>query len=387
VEFAGDGPAISMDLAALSGVLEIDAVSRAARIAAGTYGPDADAALKPFGLSMRHYPQSYEHSTVGGWVATRSGGHFATGPTHIDDLVESVRFVAPAGTAESRRLPGSGAGPSPDRMVIGSEGALGVITAVWLRLHERPSHRAACSVRFADPADGVAAVRAIVQAGLLPSSCRLLDEVEAQSAGVTDGSSVLLLGFESADGPVDALLTRAQELAADHGGAVRPQSGSGDVGGWRQAFLRAPYLRDAMIRLGCIAETFETACTWDAFPAFDAAVREAVHRALQEVCGAGQVGMRFTHVYPDGPAPYYTVLAPGRPGDPLSLVAQWDEIKVAASEAIATSGGTITHHHAVGRVHRPWYDRQRPDLFGSALRAAKAALDPAGVMNPGVLLG
>ena len=226
----------------------------------------------------------------------------------------------------------------------------------------------------------------IAQSGLQPSNCRLLDAVEAVSAGVTDGSVVLLLAFESADHPVDVQLARAVELAADHGGTAQAGGSSRDASGWRSAFLRAPYLRDAMVSLGCIAETFETACTWADFPRFDAGVRSAVEAALREVCGGGQVGMRFTHVYPDGPAPYYTVLAPGRPGDPLSLVAQWDEIKAAASEAIISGGGTITHHHAVGRVHRPWYDRQRPALFAAALAGAKGALDPAGIMNPGVLL-
>ncbi len=386
---APDRRVVSLDLARLSGVLEIDEVSRAASIAAGTFGPDADAALKPAGLTMRHFPQSYEHSTVGGWVATRSGGHFATGPTHIDDHVESIRCVTPAGIVESRRLPASGAGPSPDRLFLGSEGILGVITQVWLRVHRRPTFRASASVRFASLEAGASAARAIVQSGLQPHGCRLLDPVEAVSAGVTDGSAVLLLAFESADHPMDALLDRAVQIAADHAGAARPARAESDAAGWRSAFLRAPYLRDAMVSLNCIAETFETACTWADFPAFDQAVRSRVQSALDEVCGGGQVGMRFTHVYPDGPAPYYTVLAPGRaitPDDPLSLVAQWDEIKAAASQAISDAGGTITHHHAVGRVHRPWYDRQRPDVFAAALRAAKWALDPVGVLNPGVLV-
>jgi alkyldihydroxyacetonephosphate synthase len=147
--------------------------------------------------------------------------------------------------------------------------------------------------------------------------------------------------------------------------------------------LGAPYLRDALVRIGLVSETFETAVTWDRFPAFHAAVMDATSDAVRRVCGAGQVACRFTHVYPDGPAPYYTVLAPARRGSEL---AQWAEIKAAASEAILREGGTITHHHAVGRDHRPWYDRQRPELFGAVLRAAKATLDPAGILNPGVLI-
>jgi alkyldihydroxyacetonephosphate synthase len=166
-------------------------------------------------------------------------------------------------------------------------------------------------------------------------------------------------------------------------GGVRSSSTEGAAGAWRTAFLRAPYGRDAMVALGCIAETFETACTWDRFPALHAAVIETVDKALAEICGGGFVTCRFTHVYPDGPAPYFTVLAPGRHD---SLIEQWDDIKAAASEAVLSHGGTVTHHHAVGRDHRRWYDRQRPDLFADALRAAKRTLDPAAVLNPGVLI-
>jgi alkyldihydroxyacetonephosphate synthase len=152
---------------------------------------------------------------------------------------------------------------------------------------------------------------------------------------------------------------------------------------WRNAFLRGGHVRDAMVRLGMVSETFETAITWDRFPEFHAGVLEATRRAIEDVCGQGVVSCRFAYVYPDGPAPYYTVVAPGRDGSELQ---QWAEIKEAASDAIIELGGTITHHHAVGRYHRPWYDRERPPLFAEALRAAKSALDPAGIMNPGVLV-
>jgi alkyldihydroxyacetonephosphate synthase len=391
-------PVVSVDLRHLSGVVEVDTVSRAARIRAGTFGPDADRALRVHGLSMRHFPQSYEHSTVGGWVATRSGGHFATGPTHIDDLVESVRAVTPVGLWESRRLPASGAGPSPDRLLLGSEGTLGVITEVWLRVHERPRWRSSAALTFASLDAAAAAARACAQSGLQPSNCRLLDPTEAVSAGVTDSSSLLLVGFESADHSVRPWLDRAVEIAQDLGGRLRGpvrHSGPGADGtvdavpsdadpasAWREAFLRAPYLRDVLVSFGVIAETFETACTWEAFPDLHRRVVAAVQDVLAQVCGGGQVGMRVTHVYPDGPAPYYTVLAPGRTG---SLVAQWDEVKAAASEAITAAGGTITHHHAVGRTHRPGYDDQRPAPFAAALAAAKHAVDPHDVLHPGLL--
>ncbi len=165
------------------------------------------------------------------------------------------------------------------------------------------------------------------------------------------------------------------------------RGGAGDgkdsVGAWREVFLRAPYLRDTFVACGVISETFETAVTWDRFEGLHRSVIEATERALEETCGGGRVMCRFTHVYPDGPAPYFTVLAPARRG---SEIEQWDTIKAAASDAIIDAGGTITHHHAVGRDHRPWYDRQRPPAFADALRAAKRALDPQAVLNPGVLI-
>lgn len=390
-DYAG---AVSVDLRHLDAVLEVDATSRAARIQAGIFGPALEDALRPHGLTLRHFPQSFEFSTLGGWIATRSGGHYATLHTHIDDFVEALRVVTPAGTLETRRLPGSGAGPSPDRLFIGSEGALGVITEAWMRLQQRPRFRNACTVTFADFTAAVACVRTLGQSGLHPSNCRLLDAGEALVSGAGDGSRhLLLLAFESADHSLDAWMARALESVRDHGGEIPAGAGvtrvegsgarDGSAGAWRKSFLAAPYLRDTLVAMAMVVETFETAVTWDRFAAFHAGVVAAVEDALQRVCGGGSVTCRFTHVYPDGPAPYYSVIAPGRRG---ALVQQWDEIKAAASEAILRHGGTITHHHAVGRDHRPWYDRQRPDAFAGALRAAKAALDPAGVLNPGVLI-
>ncbi|TDD40232.1 FAD-binding oxidoreductase [Actinomadura sp. KC06] len=377
--------AVTVDLTRMGDVLEIDPVSRAARVQAGAYGPHLEDRLRPHGLTLRHFPQSFEFSTLGGWLATRSGGHYATLDTHIDDLVESMRVVTPSGVGESRRLPGSGAGPSPDRLFLGSEGTLGIITEAWMRLRERPRWRARASVRFADHSAAVAATRAVAQSGLNPANCRLLDAAEALvNAGVSVGGGVLVLGFESADHPVDASLDRAVELCRDHGGEAAGESAGGSPGdAWRSSFLRMPYQRDALARHALIVETFETSCTWDGFDRLHHAVTEAALAAIREVAGGGVVTCRFTHVYPDGPAPYFGVYAPGRWD---GLLAQWDEIKAAVSEAIAANGGTITHHHAVGRDHRPWYDRQRPGPFAAALTAAKAALDPAGILNPGVLL-
>jgi alkyldihydroxyacetonephosphate synthase len=388
VEPRFDGPAVSLDLGRLDRVLEIDRTSRAARIQAGALGPGLEEQLHVEGLTLRHFPQSFQFSTLGGWIATRAGGHFATLYTHIDDLVESVRAITPRGTWESRRLPGSGAGPSPDRMLIGSEGTLGVITEAWVRLQDRPVHRASAGVRFAGLQRGAEAVRAISQSGLFPTNCRLLDPGEAQLTSGGDGEHALLvLGFESADHEPGPWMERALELCREHGGEwddVRGGGREGAVGAWRDAFLRAPYLRDTFVAMGVVSETFETAITWDRFPAFHERVTGAVQEALREACGGGRLTCRFTHVYPDGPAPYYTFLAPARRGEELD---QWEAVKTAASDAVIDAGGTITHHHAVGRDHRPWYDRQRPEPFAAALRGAKAAVDPAGILNPGVLVG
>ena len=385
-------PVVTIDLKHMGKVLEIDTISQCARIQGGTYGPALESQLKPSGLTLRHFPQSFEYSTLGGWIATRGGGHYATLYTHIDEFVESLRVVTPAGALESFRLPGSGAGPSPDRLFIGSEGILGIITEAWMRLRPRPKYRAATSARFADFYRAADCVRAISQAHLYPANCRLLDAGEALVNGAGEGThAVLVLNFESADRPMDSMMARTLEIVRAHGGdydeAALGKEGAqreGAAGQWRDAFLRMPYAREVLTPRGIITETFETAITWDRFRDFHEQVKRATEQAIQEVTGRpGIVTCRFTHVYPDGPAPYFSLHALGRKD---SLVEQAWAIKIAASEVLNRLGGTITHHHAVGRDHRRWYDRQRPDLFAEALRAAKQRLDPKGMLNPGVLV-
>jgi alkyldihydroxyacetonephosphate synthase len=403
---------VSLDMRRMDRVLEVDPISMAARIQAGATGPGLEEQLREHGLTLRHFPQSFEYSTLGGWIATRAGGHFATLYTHIDDLVESIRAVTFDGEWESRRLPGSGAGPSPDRGLLGSEGILAVIVDAWVRVRERPNEKVSAAVAFDDFASGAAAVREISQAGLYPSNCRLLDAAEAETSSAgPPGKAVLVLGFESAHHAVEDSMALAIDAAVAHGGEpgeVRRQTaeqpgpsarreapapsapGDDPVNAWRHAFLFAPYLRDSLVACGVLSDTFETAITWDRFPDFHAEVMETARRAVAEASGgpaegpgSPRISCRFTHVYPDGPAPYYTVLAKARRGDE---VAQWDEIKAAVSDTVIDAGGTITHHHAVGRDHRPWYDRQRPDRFADGLRAAKRELDPGAVLNPGVLI-
>ncbi len=392
--------ALSLDLGALGRVLEVDLVSRAARVEAGIFGPALEDALRPRGLTLRHFPQSFECSTLGGWLATRAGGHFATLATHIDDQVESLRVVTPAGVIETRRLPASGAGPAADRWFLGSEGIFGVITEAWVRLQERPRFRASATLEFETFFEGAAAVRALAQSGLYPANCRLLDPLEALLSGAGRGRAVLFVAFESHDHPLDAWLARALECGRDHGGTVSERkarsrdaaaaveiadgnAASGAADAWRRAFLRAPYLRDELLLRGVFVETYETAVTWERFEPLHDAVVSAARAACRAMGGEPLVTCRITHVYPDGAAPYFTVLCPQAQG---AEVAQWEHLKRAITEAVLAGGGTVTHHHAVGRDARPYFEAERAPLWGAALAAAKRELDPAGIMNPGVLL-
>ncbi len=400
VEYRGDAHrgVVSLDLSGMDRVVEIDRTSRAARIQGGALGPVLEDQLRPEGYTLRHFPQSFEFSTLGGWLATRAGGHYATLHTHIDDFVESMRVVTPVGVHESWRLPGSGAGPSPDRLFLGSEGTLGIITEAWMRLQERPRFKRSASATFATFGEALGATRAIAQSGLHPANCRLLDPGEAAMSGVGDGTtSVLVLGVESAHAPVDHHFDQLVDLARDHGGRLPelPESNTAESSGaearddaadtWRSSFLRMPYQRDGLARMGGIVETFETATTWDRVDSLYTDVLARMQSEVRRITGSdGLVNCRFTHVYPDGAAPYFTVIAAGRPGQELAM---WDELKAVAMDLLVEHRATVTHHHAVGRDHRPGYDQQRPEPFAVALDAAKRALDPAGVLNPGVLIG
>jgi alkyldihydroxyacetonephosphate synthase len=393
---------VTIDMTRMDRVLEVDDVSRAVHVQAGALGPVLEAQLKPHGFTMRHFPQSFEYSTVGGWIVTRSGGHYATNETRIDEFVESIRMMTPAGPWESFRLPGSGAGPSPDRLALGSEGILGVVTEAWMRIQGRPRFRASTGISFPSLESVSEAARGIAQAKLWPANLRVLDPGEgAAMAGLDGKTAILIVGFESADVPQDAFIREAVSIARDAGGEVDDDEivispapygaitssdaagRQGAVGAWREAFISLPYDWNDITGLGIIADTFETSITWDRWPEFDRAVRGAMQDAMDRVCGGGTVTARFTHIYPDGPAPYYSFTVLGKPGSELS---QWAEIKTAASDAVIAAGGTITHHHAVGRDHRPWYDRQRPEPFAAALKAAKKAVDPSSILNPGVLI-
>jgi len=386
----GYSGAVSLDLRHLDAVVDVDHYSLAARIQAGAYGPAIEAQLAPHRLALRHFPQSFEHSTLGGWIATRSAGHHATLATHIDARVEAVRALTPSGVLESRRLPHAGAGPSPERLLVGSEGALGVITEAWVRVVGRPRFKAVFSAWFRRFEDGVEATRALSQAELYPPNCRLLDHHELALSGIIDNKrrqSLLIVGFESADHPVEAWASRAAELVRDHGGempeGLRATTQAGYAGAWRRELLKLPYLRDACCRLGLVADTFETVCTWDRFADLHEQVSDAVGRAIAECgTGTGLLACRFSHVHPDGPAPAYTfVLAP----PPGAQLASWAHVSQVARDTVEAAGGSAARH-ALGREHGYSIGRRLPDLTAEAIRGAKAVLDPAGIMNPGALV-
>lgn len=385
---------VIIDLGNLNKVLEVDEASQCALIQGGTLGPSLENQLKPHGLTLRHIPQSWEFSSLGGWIATRGSGHYATHLTHIDDMVESLRMVTPAGVIENRRLPGSGAGPDPDRLLIGSEGTMGIITEAWMKLRGRVKFRANASITFPSFYQGAEAVRQITQAGLYPANARYLDEQDAKFYGAGDGTqSVLLLGFESADHSVDAWLEVGLEICRDHGGTVIDKadsttnalenSRSGPQGNWRHQFRYLPRLMHTRAAMGIVSFTFETSYTWDKFEKADTEIMERVWAAIKESTGGGILCRRFSFLYPDGPAPYYSIMAKSNHDNALEA---YQYISNAASDALMDVGATITHHHAVGKSFRPWYDKEVDPLYRKALAAVKGELDPNWIMNPGLLI-
>ncbi len=357
-------------------VLEVDATSRAAGIEGGAFGPALESQLKPHGLTLRHFPQSFEYSTLGGWIATRSGGHFASLYTHIDDLVESLRVVTPAGVIETRRLPGSGAGPSPDRMFIGSEGILGVISQAWMRLQPKPTFRAGGVGDFETFFAAARAVRAIAQAGLFPSNCRILDPTEAYNTGAADGSvgdpgAGLRIGRPSGRGLDEArarMLRRPRRPRPERPAPTRHREGA--AGLWRNAFIRMPYAREFLTPRRHHQRHFRDRDHLGA-------VRSAPRR--------GEGGDRAGHSRGDGRQgrghlPLHPCLSRrsralflvpcARPARRADRAMAGDQGR---GERRADRGGR--HHHPSPRRRArspPWYDRQRPALFAAALRAAKA---------------
>jgi alkyldihydroxyacetonephosphate synthase len=383
---AGAPGVVTLSLRGMNKVLDVDTRSRTVHAQAGILGPDLEEALKPHDMAVRHFPQSYFHSTLGGWVATRGAGHFSTGLAKIEDRVQALAVTLPDGRrAETRRLPASSVGPDPNRLWCGSEGALGVITDVHLRCVSLPKERVATGIRFKTFEAALEAARALLHAGIQPTQLRILDPFEhllsRSFGGKAATGALMVMAFESSGAPLGEIFQAAQGLCRDAGGEVQSKEGEEAVGDWRNAFFRQPYIRDALLDYAVVSDTFETAVPWSAVPGFYHAVRDATLKAMQQVCGIGAVTCRSTHSYTDGLCLYFAFFGPGKRD---SLVQQWWDIKTAASEAVMKHGGTMSHHHAMGRDHKRWAREEIPAPFRAAIRAAKRELDPNGIMNPGL---
>jgi alkyldihydroxyacetonephosphate synthase len=394
-ERGGFAAVIALDLERLDGLRDVDERSLLVSVEGGVRLPELERRLGERGLTLGHFPQSFEYVSVGGAVATRSAGQASTGYGRIDELVEGVRLDAPAGTLDLAPLPASAAGPELRELVVGSEGVLGVITRADLRVRPVPAERRYEGFAFASFAEGIEALRRVEQLRAAPDVARLSDEDEtrvalAQSGGGrvaalagaylrvrgVAGGCVAICGWEGE--PDEVARRRARTVALLKAGGAVPL-GQRPGRSWLRGRYEGPYLRDALLDRGVFVETLETAATWSHLPAVYRAVRGALAGALGP---ASLVLCHVSHLYPSGASLYFTFLA-REAADPL---AQWRAAKRAATDAIVASGATITHHHAVGRDHAEWLPAEAGELGVRALRALKRELDPAGIMNPGKLL-
>ncbi|WP_240641226.1 FAD-binding oxidoreductase [Nocardioides ferulae] len=379
--FAG---VVSLDLVRLKRLIAVDRESMTATLEPGLRGPEAEALLAAEGLTIGHYPQSFEYATIGGFAATRSSGQSSAGYGRFDALVVALRVATPVGELRLGHAPASAAGPDLRQLVLGSEGAFGVITEVTVRVRKAPAVRVYEGWRWPSFAAGAAAVRRLVQAGLQPTVLRLSDEAETAinlaDPGAIGGSDaagcLMLVGHEGDRAAVDARRTAVEALLTGLGGIPL---GEEPGRSWAHGRFAAPYLRDAMLDAGVLVETLESATFWSGLERLHADVRNALEASLGQPV---MVLAHISHVYETGCSLYFTVAAP-EGEEPL---ARWRAAKAAATDAMVAAGATITHHHAVGTDHRPWLADEIGELGVAVLRAVKRELDPAGVLNPGVLV-
>jgi alkyldihydroxyacetonephosphate synthase len=391
---------ISLDLARMSALEGVDSRSLTADLGPGMRGPQAESALAASGLTLGHFPQSFEYATVGGWVATRSAGQASTGYGKIEDMVAGLRCLTPAGRFELDAIPASAAGPELRQLLVGSEGVFGVISGVTLRVRPQPAQRRYEGWMFRSFPEGADAFRRLEQRGLAPDVARLSDEVEttlslelaggrslSRRAGLAyvrtrgyGGGCIAIVGFEGERSAVSRRRAQAAQVLRHAGGMAL---GVGPGRAWEHDRYAGPYLRDALLDNCVMVETLETATTWSRLMDLYAAVGLALRQALEPRGTPPLVMCRVSHLYPDGASLYFTFFAAQQEGAELE---QWRAAKSAATDAIVSNGGTITHHHAVGRDHAAWLEREVGPLGVDVLRAAKKRLDPDGIMNPGKLL-
>ncbi len=377
---------VALDLARTAALWWLDETSQLAMFGAGTTGPQAEELLNARGHTLGHFPQSYRYASLGGFAATRSSGQASRGYGRFDDMVHAVRVATPAGELALGRPPRSAAGPDLRQLILGSEGAFGVITEVTVQVRPIPAATDYGAWTFAGFAAGADALRDLTQRGIRPTVLRLSDETETRVNAAIGGHITRLTGclavatFEGADGAaVRATKDAAAAVFAAHGGKDR---GEAPARSWERGRFGAPALRDALLDLGVLAETLETATTWSQLSAVKAAITDALTATLAADGTKPVVMCHISHVYPTGASLYFTVVA-NSTTDPSG---QWARAKDAASRAIVAAGATITHHHAVGRDHRPWLEAEIGSLGVEVLRAVKRTLDPTGIMNPGVLV-
>lgn len=382
-ERGGHAAVIALDLSRTAGLHGLDETSRLAVFGAGTTGPQAEELLGARGYTLGHFPQSFAYATLGGFAATRSSGQASRGYGRFDDLVHALRVATPVGDVIAGRAPASAAGPDLRDVFLGSEGAFGVITEVTVRVRPRPDATAYGSWTFPDFASGADALRELTQAGIAPTVLRLSDETETRVNAAMGGHMTRMSGclavatFEGAD--AQRLRTATDHVFARHAAKAR---GEDPARSWERGRFSAPALRDTLLDIGVLAETLETAATWTVLPALKAAVTTALSDALATEGARPFVLCHISHVYPAGASLYFTVVAP-LADDP---VGQWRRAKDAASRAIVATGGTITHHHAVGADHRDHLADEIGPLGVEILRAIKRTLDPHAILNPGTLV-
>ncbi|MEV6654528.1 FAD-binding oxidoreductase [Streptomyces sp. NPDC051219] len=386
-----NGSFIALDLRRLDGLVSLDEVSRTATLQPGLRAPEAEALLAERGFTLGHFPQSYEWATIGGFAAARSSGQASAGYGRFDEMVLGLTVATPEGTLDVGRAPRSAAGPDLRQLVLGSEGAFGVITSVTVRIRPLPESKVYEGWRFPTFEAGAAALRRLAQDGPRPTVLRLSDETETliglaqpDAIGGTDGTPhqagcVAIAGFEGTAEDTASRQARARAVLRDCGGELLGEK-PGER--WAHGRYSAPYLRDSLLDAGAFAETLETAAFWSNIPALYDSVRRALTTTLAEAGTPPLVMCHISHVYETGASLYFTVVS-AQGEDP---VAHWAPAKQAANDAIIATGGTISHHHGVGTDHRDWYTQEIGPLGVDILQAVKARLDPTGILNPGILL-